>query len=111
MIEDAARRRRNRQQATFALLAAAALTAVIIGSLVGHRRASRSRLASSATAVPAAIFAQDPYMGVACPTPNSIACDRVGLSVWLARPAIVTATIAGEPLRLDSQYPQPDSNR
>jgi hypothetical protein len=33
---------------------------------------------------------------------NSIACDRVGLSVWLARPATVTATIAGSPLRLDN---------
>jgi hypothetical protein len=27
-------------------------------------------------------------MGVACPKPNSIACDRVGLAVWLAKPAL-----------------------
>jgi hypothetical protein len=41
-------------------------------------------------------------MGVACRAPNSIACDRVGLSVWLARRATVTATIAGAPLRLNA---------
>jgi len=41
-------------------------------------------------------------MGVKCPVANSIACDRVGLAVWLKRPAMsVTATIAGAPLTLD----------
>jgi hypothetical protein len=41
-------------------------------------------------------------MGVACPQPNAIACDRVGLAVWLKRPAIsVNASIAGQPLELD----------
>ena len=42
-------------------------------------------------------------MGVACHTPNSIGCDRVGLAVWLRRPAIVTATIAGAPLKLNDR--------
>jgi hypothetical protein len=33
---------------------------------------------------------------------NSIACDRVGLAVWLKRSAVsVNATIAGAPLALD----------
>jgi hypothetical protein len=37
-----------------------------------------------------------PYLGVRCPTPNSIACDRVGLAVWLRGPARrLTATIDG----------------
>jgi hypothetical protein len=40
-------------------------------------------------------------MGVACHIPNSIACDRVGLAVWLQRPATVSATIAGAPLKLN----------
>lgn len=40
-------------------------------------------------------------MGVSCHKPNSIACDRIGLTVWLARPATVTARIAGVPLRLN----------
>src|SRR3954465_2938663 len=35
-----------------------------------------------------------PYIGVSCRTPNSIACDRVGLAIWLRRPvARLTATI------------------
>jgi hypothetical protein len=41
-------------------------------------------------------------MGVACRVANSIACDRVGLAVWLRRPAVsVDATIAGRRLKLD----------
>ena len=44
-----------------------------------------------------------PYMGVACPKPNSIACDRIGLELWLERPATrVEATIAGRRMRLRS---------
>jgi hypothetical protein len=48
-----------------------------------------------------------PYMGIACGRPNSIssatACDRVGLAVWLKRPAQhVTASIAGRPLTLSN---------
>jgi hypothetical protein len=42
------------------------------------------------------------YLGVSCRTPNSFACDRVGLSVSLRRPALsVTATIDGRRLKLD----------
>jgi hypothetical protein len=58
-------------------------------------------LGTGATNTPRAVFVHDPYMGVSCHIANSIACDRVGLSVWLARPAAVTATIDGAPLRLD----------
>jgi hypothetical protein len=40
-----------------------------------------------------------PYLGVACPGANSIACDRVGLAVWLVKPASrVTASVAGLPV-------------
>ena len=40
-------------------------------------------------------------MGVRCPGPNSITCDRVGLAVWLEQPATrLTATIEGKPLRM-----------
>ena len=46
-------------------------------------------------------LAQQPYAGVRCPGPNSIACDRIGLAVWLVRPAIrLTATVAGKPIRM-----------
>jgi hypothetical protein len=62
------------------------------------------RSGTGAEETPVAVFQQPPYMGVACHTPNSIACDRVGLSVWLRRPAVVTATIAGARLKRDDPH-------
>lgn len=42
------------------------------------------------------------YMGVSCRPANTVECDRVGLSVWLRRPALrVSARIGDRPLRLD----------
>lgn len=59
--------------------------------------ASADRLWAAASPV----LRRRPYMGVACPTPNSIACDRIGLAVWLDEPARrVTANIAGHHLPL-----------
>jgi len=44
---------------------------------------------------------RDPQLGVACPKGGSIACDRVGVGVWLKQPAKrVTATINGRALVL-----------
>ncbi len=44
---------------------------------------------------------REPDLGVACAKANSIACDRVGLAIWLKRAAArVTATINGQALRL-----------
>jgi hypothetical protein len=41
-------------------------------------------------------------MGVSCRTPNSFACDRVGLAVWLREPAVrVDAAIADQELEPD----------
>jgi hypothetical protein len=52
---------------------------------------------------PNALFSQSPYMGVACHIPNSIACDRIGLTVWLRRPALsVTAMISGRSFALEN---------
>ena len=43
-----------------------------------------------------------PYLGVSCPKANSFACDRVGLTVWLRKPALeVVAKIAGRRVVLD----------
>jgi hypothetical protein len=51
---------------------------------------------------PRRVLARAPTMGVACPRPNRFACDRVGLAVWLRRPAVaVEARIGERPLRLD----------
>ena len=49
------------------------------------------------------VFLRSPYMGISCSLPNSVACDRVGLAVWLRQPAVVTATVDGLALRLDDQ--------
>jgi len=47
------------------------------------------------------LLRREPYVGVACPRAGSIACDRVGLALWLAVAARqVTATIDGRALRL-----------
>jgi hypothetical protein len=47
------------------------------------------------------VFSQAPSVGVACPTANSIACDRVGVAVWLKRPAArVSAIIDGKRVAL-----------
>jgi hypothetical protein len=49
----------------------------------------------------ARLLTQGPYVGVSCRKANSIACDRVGLAVWLAQPAArVGATISGQRVRL-----------
>jgi hypothetical protein len=52
-------------------------------------------------ASPQQILSRAPDVGVACAVPNSIACDRVGIGVWLTKPASgVSAEIDGRPLRL-----------
>lgn len=58
-------------------------------------------LGTGATTSPGAVFVKDPYMGVSCRTPSSTACGRVGLAVWLARRATVTATIDGASFTVD----------
>jgi hypothetical protein len=48
-------------------------------------------------------LARQPYIGVACRKPNSIACDRVGLAVGLRRPAgRLEASVAGHRVRMTS---------
>jgi hypothetical protein len=48
-----------------------------------------------------------PGIGVACPTANSIACDRVGIAVWIsptpALPAHLVATIGDRSVELRDQ--------
>lgn len=105
VIEEA--RRRQRRRRLRAAVAFAAIAVGVVAYLVAHAdqptaRVSRSRDERTAFVVPAAVFSQPPYMGVACATPNGIACDRVGLAIWLWHPAsFVSATIAGRALKLD----------
>jgi len=112
VIEEARRRQRHRR----GVLAAVALASTLLALLVylkstgsGPRPAASGEPPPSAIAPPASVLGRDPYMGVACGIPNSIVCDRVGLTVWLRRPAVaVSATIAGQPLKLnDPQWSGP----
>jgi hypothetical protein len=108
VIEEARRHQRRRRLRLLAALAlAVAAAAAAAASLRGPQHADKvigSPRAKWQTPVvaPASVLSESPYMGVACPQPNAIACDRVGLAVSLKRSAIsVDATIAGQPLKLD----------
>ena len=53
---------------------------------------------------PRDILEREPYMGVSCRVPNSTACDRVGLAVWLREPATyVEASVDGRRFPLDDE--------
>lgn len=105
-VIERARRRQRRRWARVAvlLLAAIAVAALTYMTTSAGGKAQPANAPHAALVAAGAVFdpARSPYMGVDCPgTANSIACDRVGLALWLRRPAIaVTATIAGRSLTL-----------
>lgn len=115
LIERARRRQRRRRRR----VAAAVIAAIALGALVGvladdpGSAPLRSPKAPRVMVVsPDAVLARQPYLGVACPTPNSIRCDRVGLAVWLKRPALsVRATLAGRTFSLDHRGDLPARGR
>jgi hypothetical protein len=101
LIPEARRHRRRRWMWTAAVMSVAAL-AVVLGLSASGRggtptQSSRAPrlLGPGKIEAPRLVFLQNPYMGISCRLPNSVACDRVGLAVWLRRPAVVTATIDG----------------
>ncbi len=111
MIEDARARQRRHRRIGLALLAAAAVAGVLAilssgGDTPTAQPSGAQPFSGPGIVEPAATaFLQPPSMGVACGIPNSIACDRLGLAVWLTRRATVTATIAdGPPIRLDDPH-------
>lgn len=96
------RRRRRHRHHIAALLVCGAAAAGVLVVLHDNSFAVDSTTPSPKTVQPSQVLSRTPYLGVRCPIANSIACDRVGLAVWLKRPAIsVTATIAGAPVALD----------
>lgn len=98
-----ARSRQRRRRLRLAWGAVAAVVLVIsVRALGADAPVAGGEHSAFAFVAPSAVFTQDPYMGVTCPIANSIACDRIGLAIWLRHPAAhVTATIAGQPLVLD----------
>jgi hypothetical protein len=106
VIERARHRQRQRRlRLSLALVLVIATAALVANSLRGAQHTANmngSPVSGPPLVAPASVLSQTPYMGVACPQPNAIACDRVGLAIWLKRPAVsVNATIAGQPLKLD----------
>jgi len=114
VIEEARARQRRRRVAVATLLGViTALAAVLVTRGAAHKpRPSQPPVQSThpvPTGAPSAVLAEEPYMGVACPIPNSIGCDRVGLSIRLrTRAYSASATIDGRALTLDnSQWSDP----
>lgn len=107
VIEEARRRRRRRRRrGTIGAVIAAAVVGAVVWTLPGGGSAPVVHQPTQhiPTVDPAAVLAEEPYMGVSCPIPNSVACDRVGLGIELRTPAeTATATIDGRPVRLDNR--------
>jgi hypothetical protein len=108
LIEEAwDHRRRRYRQFALAALAAVAISALVVVT-IPHGSGAPAGSSAPRPPQPEVIAAsralsKSPYLGVSCPIANSIACDRVGLAVWLKRPAVsVTATLAGAELSLDT---------
>jgi hypothetical protein len=78
-----ARRRARRRRIALAAVAVAVAAAVILWP--GSHGSHAPRPAAVPT-VPAKLVVENSYLGVACPTPNRIGCDRVGLAIWTKRP-------------------------
>jgi hypothetical protein len=97
------RRRRTAAWLGLVLCAVAVLTyAVVRPRSAPAPPAGIQEPAGTIAQSPSVVFSQPPYMGVRCPVPNSIACDRIGLAIWLKRPAYsVRASIDGRPLAMD----------
>jgi len=67
-----------------------------------ERHGTGDRGAPSNHVSPKQVLDRDPFMGVSCGKPNSFACDRVGLAVWLSEPGVrVDASIEGREFALD----------
>lgn len=81
------------------LLLAALLGSSLVACGSAAGRAGGPPSPGSPAVAPGRLLARTPYVGVACPQPNSIACDLVGLAVWLRAPAAgVSARIDDRPV-------------
>jgi hypothetical protein len=79
-------------------VARSAADAALVRCVDGGAQACSSRLSELPWQ---RLLSREAYVGVSCPQASSIACDRVGLALWLAVSARrVTATIDGRTLRL-----------
>jgi len=103
-VIDAARQRQRRRRVALAVLLAVAAVAGLVADRVrspSPRPAAPAASSPARIVTPEQIFTQNPYMGMVCRVASPSACDRIGLAVFLSRPARVTATVAGLALRLN----------
>ncbi len=108
VIKEARRRQRRRWVALSVVVVLLGALAGLVSFGGGRDQAARSggaharQVGAAPVALdPGALFSQSPYMGVACGIPNSIGCDRIGLTVWLRRPArSVIASVGGRSFAL-----------
>jgi hypothetical protein len=92
LFDEAWRRARRRRL----LVAAALIAAVAVAVAVAVGQSAGDRPAPVAPPAAALALPRDPGMGVACPEANSIACDRIGIAVWLdSEPQRLVARVGG----------------
>jgi hypothetical protein len=100
-VIDDARRRQRRRRLVWTVVFLTVLAAFVLAQdqPVGNRLGDAPRIVRFVA--PSKVLSREPYMGVACTTPNSTACDRIGLAVWLRRPALaMRAEIRGRQFSL-----------
>jgi hypothetical protein len=90
--------------ALVAIACAAAIAIAIPHPEAGDEVPARPPAATPPEVAPGTVLRRT-YMGVACPKPNNLSCDRVGIYAELRRPARgVVAEIAGRRLPLDDPH-------
>lgn len=95
----AARQHQRRRR----LIVAVALVVACGTAYGGYRAVSGSGSGGRNAAIPlrSVLAAQAPMIGIACPVGNRTTCGRVGIAVWLIKPASsVTATVSGRTVTL-----------
>jgi hypothetical protein len=99
LFEEARQRARRRRRAAFGGLAVVLIAAgVALVVVMPHDRSTPRPPGAPApvTVRPERVLERAPYLGINCPRTNSIACDRIGLAIFLRSAAAdVRATIAG----------------
>jgi hypothetical protein len=106
LLEEAWQRARRRRLGT---LGTVGILVLALAGIIASRGSEPRERAGVASPRPAAlVLPKPPGIGVACPAaPNSIACDRVGIAVWLAHvPRRVNVVIAGHSVRLRAAQPR-----
>lgn len=95
------RRRRLRYTAAAVAIVALGLATLIVWPVGGDRAGDEPSPSQAVPTTGRLSLERKPYLAVSCPRPNEFACDRVGLAIWLRKPATqLTAIVNGRPLAM-----------